>query len=462
MPAIQFSGLATGIDSVALIDSIIEARNVRNKLREQDIEHLNSENDSLEEFNSKLLTLNNLIDRFRSVNGGGINKRASSSDTSVATATAGSNAANSTTQLTVTSLAKAATGSFDQTYSSATSYVSTVGSGNLELTVGDIGDPEAVITVAVTQNSTTVQGLVDAINNASGASGNISASLVNVGTTASPSYKIVLNTQQTGEDSGYLTINADAAITELQTQTLDQATNAVFSISGISGDIERSKNLVEDVVPGVSFQLIKSGTANITVSNDADATADLVSEIVTAYNDIVSYIEENDTVERVETSSQVTNIFGSLGKTRLDNDFLAAFRLKVAGATSDSGTAVRAFSDLGLSTNRDGTIDFDIDEFKSQLALDPTGTSEVLTDFANSVSGISGLIYQYTKFNGLIDIAQKGNDNEIENITEAINKLDRTNEGLRTRLEAQFTRLETMASQMQSSQQAITQILSSL
>ena len=125
MSAIKFSGLASGIDSGALIDSIIQARDVQNQIRRNEISYLESSNDALTELNTKLLALNDLIDKFRTVNGGGIQKKASSSDSAVVTALAGSNAANSSFSITTSSVANTATASFNQAYGSLNDFYST-------------------------------------------------------------------------------------------------------------------------------------------------------------------------------------------------------------------------------------------------------------------------------------------------------------------------------------------------
>lgn len=462
MAAIQFSGLASGIDSGALIDSVIKARDIRNEIRRQEIDQVTSENDALETFNEKLLALNTLIDQFRSTNSGGVKKKASSSESSIVSAIAGSNASNSSATINVTSLANTASASFDQTYSSASAKVSTSGSGVLQIKVGDPGDPTATINVNITANSTTAEGLVNAINDASGADGNIVASLVNVGTTDSPSYKIMLNTLKQGEDEGSLTITAAPAITELQNKTLSQATNAVFSVSGISGTIERSSNSVSDVISGVTLNLAAQGSATISVGNDATSTSEAMKEIVTAYNDIVAFIAENNSITRVENGDNAKNVYGSLAETRLDDEFLGTFRSNLVEANSANGTTVTAFSEMGLSTNRDGTLSFDEEKFKEAIGSDATGVGEVLQSFADSVSGVGGSIYEYTKFNGAIDVAQKSNRSIVDNLNDAIDQLDRSNDKLRERLEGQFARLESITGQMQGQGNALNSVIASL
>ncbi len=459
MAIAQFSGLASGIDSKALIDAIIEARELVNEKRKSEIEHLNSENDSLEELNTKLLALNDLIDPLRTANAGGLSKKSSSSDPTVATAIVGSNANNASYSITVTSVANSATGSFDQTYTSGSDFVSTTASGTATITVGT-GSDQIVINANVVQNSTTVDSLVAAINADSAASGRVAAAAVNVGTEASPSYKIVLSTLQQGTSKGTLALSG-GAVTELTASTINPATDASFSILGI-GTVTRQTNTIDNVISGLTFNVVKAGTTNITISNDADTTADKMDEIVTAFNDIVTYINENDTVSRDGDSRDNAVVFGSLAKTRIDNDFLTIFRSAISGATSESGTAVRSLSELGISTNRDGTLAFDADVFKSAVGDDPVGAGEVLNDFADTVAGVNGSIYQFTKLQGTIDLGEQANQNEIDNINQAIEQVERQTAKLRERLEKQFANLESTTGRLQAQQQSLTGILNGL
>lgn len=459
MPIAQFSGLASGIDSGALIDAIIEAREIRNDLRREDIDFLQSENDALEELNTKLLALDDLVSSFRTSNNGGIAKKATSSDPAVATATVGSNAFNAAYSLDITSVADTATGSFNNSYSSATDVVS-AGSGNVTVTVGT-GADQVVLTAAVTGGSTTLTQLANALNADADAEGRAVASVVNIGTDASPDYRLLVTTLETGTAQGTLALAADAGLTELQTSTIDQATNAVFTISGITGTITRDSNSIDDVISGVTFNVLDTGSTNVTIGNDASKTSDEISQIVETFNEIVQYINENDTVDRVENDRDATNVFGTLAKSRVDNDFLASFRGALLAAAS-SGTEVTSMSELGLSTNRDGTITFDADDFAEAVAADPDGATGVLQDFADSVSGVSGVIFQYTRLNGFIDVAQEANNNEIENLNDAIAALERSTDSQRSTLEKRFANLESITGELQSQQQALSGILAGL
>ncbi|MDD2943322.1 MAG: flagellar filament capping protein FliD [bacterium] len=468
MAGIKFSGIASGIDSAALIDSIIEARNAANVRRQADIEDLQAENTALEDLGAQLLELNDLIDTFRSANGTGLSKKGAVSNSSVLTAAVGSSAANSSYTVTVGQTASTGTASFDDSYSDLTALVApnAVGTQAVEIQVGT-GADQVSISVDVT-NATTMAEFVDSVNQHANASGRLSASAINVGTDSSPSYKVVFNSLQQGADKGSIAfVIPDAATgfggnSDLQSRTVSQATNAEFTVSGITGTITRASNTVDDIISGVTLQLADVGTSTITVSDDSDKTTENMAKIVEKFNEIVAFVAENNLVKRVESGDSVANVFGSLAKTQTDDNFLASFRTAMTAASSASGVSVTGMSELGISTNRDGTLTFNEDVFKSAISGDPTGASEVLTSFADSVAGVEGFIYEYTKYQGLLELSTSANNSEIDSLNEMIANLDRNNESYRITLESKFATLEGTIGRMQSQQSALTSILAGL
>ena len=96
------------------------------------------------------------------------------------------------------------------------------------------------------------------------------------------------------------------------------------------------------------------------------------------------------------------------------------------------------------------------------MAQDPTGATEVLNSFADSTSGTGGIIYQYTKFQGFIDIGLDANNSEIENLNKSMEQLNRYTDKLRANMEEQFSRLEATIGELQNKQQALSGILASL
>ncbi len=458
MAIAQFSGLASGIDSSALIDAIIAAKQKRNDLRKTQIEEIQKESESVVEFKSKVSALSDLIDKFRTANGGGVSKKSTTSDSTVLTSAASASAINATYSVTVTSVADSATGSFDAAYTSDTSTISALG-GNITVTVGT-GASQTVITQAVAAGSTTLAGFVTEFNSNSSASGKVVASAVNIGTTDSPSYRLLFTTLESGVDEGTLALSSSTA--ELTATTIDQASDSVFSIGGIGSSITRSTTNISDVLTGVSFSLVDTGSANITVSNDADSSLSSFKEIIEAYNELIQYVNENNVVDRVQGDSSGKSVFASLAKATVDNDFISAFRSAMSSANASGGTSVTIFAELGVLTNRDGTLELKEDKFKAAVQADPTGATGVLNSFADSVAGVDGFIYQYTKVGGLFDIAVTSNNGQIENITAAIEQLNRQTDKIKESLTMTFARLESVTSKLQSQQQGLTSALAGL
>ena len=94
MPTINFSGIASGIDSEALIDATSEAtRQQRVTPLEENVEELTDTNDALTEIKTKLTSFKTLLGDFTTINGGPILKQASSTNEAIVSATA-SNGAN--------------------------------------------------------------------------------------------------------------------------------------------------------------------------------------------------------------------------------------------------------------------------------------------------------------------------------------------------------------------------------
>ncbi len=459
MSSVQFSGLASGIDSAALIDAVVQSRQIRNDIRKNQISEIQAETESLGELKTKLSALNDLIDKFRTTQGGGVSKRAQSSDSTVLTASASSSAINASYDLNVISLAKTATGSIDQTFSSLDSFIDPALDGFIDVTVGT-GADEVNINVNFQGGVTTISDFINSFNTNPNAIGRVVASATNIGTEEAPDYKITFTTLESGIPKGNLAVVFDVDGVP-QGTTVSQANNAVFQLDGI-GTITRSNNVVSDVIPGLTFSLAGTGNATVSVSNDPDRTFNQVQEFVDAYNDIVKFVNENNTVERVESGNNVRNIFGSLAKTNVDRDFISIFRANLSSATSSTGVEVTSLAQMGFVTNRDGSITLREDEFKAAVQRDINGASETLRDFADKASGVGGSIFQFTKFNGNIDIALQTNNNQIENISRAISQLDRQTDGIRQSMTLRFAKLESTTGRLQSQQQALTGILAGL
>lgn len=464
-PLINFSGIASGIDSSALIKAILDQqRKAQITPLQTRVTELTDTNKSFDELSSLLGKLKTAASAFRAVNGGALSKTASSSSEAVLGATAENSALNGSYAVTVSQLAKAATYSFADRFSSENSIInSSINNGatsadrTVTVQVGTGSNQESV-NVELT-NSTTAQEFVTAFNTASNKA---EASLVNVGTSSAPSYAIVIQSTDQGLDNGQIAVSVG---NEIETAgsgafiegsaTLSQATNSQFTVSGINGTISRSSNSVSDVVAGVTFSFLSTGSATVNVTDDRDTTKQTVKDFVDAYNEVISYVSENDLVTRTqEAGKDPQNIFAPLAGTSVDESLVSALRSALTGAGT-TGRTVNILADLGITTERDGSLKFDESKFDTAVSNDSEGTRTVLENLGEGLAAVDGTIAQYTRFNGIIGQAESGNNTQISTLQSRISDLEDALLKQQDNLTGQFARLESLIGKLNSQQSAL-------
>ncbi|MCJ7603615.1 MAG: flagellar filament capping protein FliD, partial [Desulfobulbaceae bacterium] len=173
----------------------------------------------------------------------------------------------------------------------------------LFLQVGD-GDPVSIAVAA----DTTLTELAALINDAADNPG-VTAKVINDGDAATP-YRLSLQSNTIGED-GRITF-----LTQLVDMTLDEqqgaegaSLNAQFSVDGIN--YQRQSNSFFDVISGVTITLENEGKSTIIVSKNNTSIKDMITGLVTAYNDAVQEVRTNSSYD-AETEK-----FGALFGTTL-------------------------------------------------------------------------------------------------------------------------------------------------
>lgn len=464
MPTINFSGLASGIDTEALIKATSDAARAQRVLPSQKkIQDLTDTNTSLNDIKTKLTTLQTKTSGFKTASGGPLAKAAASSDETVLTATASNSASNGTYTMRVAQLATSGSYSPDDRFSDPATAVAPllVGSETITVTIGT-GTP-IVIPVTAT---TTLNDIAAAVNNATPSKG--TASIVNTGQT--PPYALVIKSSSTGATEGTVSFLASAGLTGYAPPLFDSGTaiagdDAEFTITGIAGTITNSTNSVTGVIPGVTINLVSADPltdVTISISDDKAGTTSKVQDFITAYNDIITYMAEKNKIEREENGSKITNTFGPLAGTRIDENAIISLRNGMSSSTYASGTYVRIFADLGITTERDGTLKFDSAKFQENLAKEPNSVNQVLKNFGDLVAAAGTIIDQQIRIGGIISNAVTGNKSQITDLNDRISRAEAAISKQETDMRARFSRLESLTSQLQSQQAQLTSALAGL
>lgn len=466
MAGINFSGLASGLDTAALIQaSSDQMRASRVKPSEKRATELGETNTAIDELSNKLDLLKTSLREFTTLNGGGVSKVAASSKESVLTASASNSAVNGAYTVTVNTLAKNHTFCMDRTFAALNEAIEPTLTGTepasqrtLSFTIGT-GAEQETVDVVVTDGNYSASDFVAAFNNASSKA---EASIVNVGTESSPIYKIVLTSSYEGTEKGTITrTNIGSSVLTLLTYGEDPAADAIIIVTGI-GVVTRSSNSISDVIPGLSMTLGSTGTSTVRISEDADATVTKVQGFIDAYNDIVKFVNENNQITRDETQTEVVNTFAPLASSRVDDNALTSLRSALSAAVASGGSSVRIFADLGVTTERDGTLAFDSAKLKSAINKEPTSVSDVLRSFADTAATTGGTIDVYTRYNGLLDATVNNNKDAISDLNARIQEAEKQIARQEESLKARYARLEGLMSKLQQQQSSLTSALSGL
>lgn len=462
MSIIAGTGPTSGINYDQLISNLLE-------LERQPIERLESKktayNNKISAYNtlsSKLSALKSAADKLRTTSNF-YAKSASVTDSTVLEATASSSAAVGNYSIAVTQLASAH--SITHNTGLADKGTTTVlASGNtFSFTINS-----ETKTITASSNLTLEQ-LASQINSVT-YTGNVKvgATVVNTGTTSSPSYKLILTSNTSGAGYG-ITVNSDASILDLaQTSTSDSdsdgqyrvqltaAQDAQFTANSLS--VTRSSNTVSDVITGVTFTLKKgSSSATLTVTDDRDTISQNIQALVTAYNDVVSYVSTNSTYD---TKTHKGGVFHAESTSRSIVDRLRNIIITaVSGLSSDLNT----LAEIGISTNRDGTLSVNTSTLNSKLSSNLTDVANLFTDS----NGIGNEIYDYTdsvtkSITGTIAIKVDGLGDTVSDISEDITKLEERLEITERNLRRQFSSLESLLGSLTTQGQFLGNLITAL
>ncbi len=453
MATISFGGLGNGLDFGQVVDQLVRAQRLP-------IDGLTNKKLALQAkltdygaVGTKLLALQGAVEALRLPTSFD-RSAADVSNEDIAGVTAASTATPGTYQVRVTQLATA-----HQLASKAAKAVSSLStdivsgaSATFAFTVGT--GPVQTVTL---DGSATLETLRDQINDLG--SGAV-ASLVNTGTSTTPAYRLLLTAADTG--AGHtIAVSADSTDLDLTngsgtggSDTLQVGQDAIM----VLGDplqtqltIQRSSNTITDAIPGVTVNLKKatSGTefATVTVSADVGQVKDNIKKVVTAFNDLVAYVNERNTYD---TETKKGGNFFAEGTVRT---VVASLRNALSGTVS--GLSVySAVGQVGFKTERDGTIALDEAKLDTALASHYEDVKALFVTNA-SVTGVAQRVLQAVDTlddveSGALTARKEGLTTQIARMTDDIQRKEDALSAYEVRLRAQFASLDGLLRQMQS------------
>lgn len=449
---ISFQGLSTNLPTDQLVEAILQAES-QGMERMQARQALNSQRASLvRTFRTNLLALQTAFGSLANSSFSSRSVTSSDANNTYLTATA-SGAANGTYDVVVRQVAQGARLTAPTAATSLTASLGGTdsvgdGTGTYDYTLTNT-DGEAV-TVSLGAADNTLAGLRDAINAQTGTTG-VQATVVQTAATGD-SYKLVLSTAETGvgstSDSIYLKGNAGNLLglsnagSGTQSQTV--AKNALFSVNGI--DLERSSNVITDAVDGLTLTL-KAGdetkTTTLTVGTNRDGLKTAMGELVAKFNALYKTYKDN------------SGTGGALAGDSTLRTILSQVRSYLTGQPEGvaSDAAYRSGAEVGLKTERDGTLGFDSTAFLAAIDQDPAAVESV---FNKAYSAFQTYSAQVTSLgSGNLALVLQTIDSQNTRLGTQIESIQARLDRRREALQLQFSRLETLVGQMQAAGQSL-------
>jgi flagellar hook-associated protein 2 len=486
---ISFSGLASGLDTSAIIAQLVALERIPIQMLENQKAKEQSKLDKLDAFGTLVKSLKTAAEKV-STTDEFYAWTVNNSDAKIATIGATGGAQAGIHSLEALSLASVDRWAFD----AVTDPNADLASADGEQLVFDIGSTQYSLTVNAASSS--LNDIATAIDSMAGDV--VTTDVVNTGTASNPQYRLVLASKDSGEDTRITSIVTDIAGLGITYSAPDASGNATSSnnltvganaqamIDGLL--YERSSNDFSDVYAGIEINLLSTTAANtpitFSVDPDKDGIRDNVDGFLTAYNAVIDFINQQSSF----TPSDEDGEAGTSGALFGDS-ILRSVRSNVNRALFDIDPTVIAadiegystLSLVGIKADNDGKLSLDSTVFDEKLSTNlelladlfvdtdgfDNGGADPNTDaFYQDQTADSGLAASLAReidrmfgtfegpvdpntgnripVNAMFDLKEDTIRNQMDRISDQVSTMERRLESFETNLVMRYARLESL------------------
>jgi len=418
MADLYISGLTGTIDTGTMIDKLLQ-------IKQQPIAQLNQKKALTQAKVSSLLNLsgalNSIQSFFSNLNIDSIfkTKKATSSNTSVLTATASADTPNITMSLNVNKLAQTEVRASTGGMNSLTSTFSSSGS----LTLKYWKSPTENVTYNIDYSAG--QTLQDFVNKINSSQNFVKASVYYTGS----DYRLLLSeadavnsTKETDRTGSSFVIETDTLPTELGSlETLQDAQNASLTIGSSTNPVTSPSNNFKEILTGMDITVQSTGSATVTVSDDFSKIDSTLAEFANQYNGVIKIVNQMTAKgAQFQGDSTITTI-----KTGFSNLLTPFIKAGLINYSDTDGT-------ISINTSR-------LSELKNSSA---EGLKELLTNVKDSFSR------QLNVYVSTINSYKSTGESQINEIEGRISNLKTALVQYEERLRKEYAALEAFVSQM--------------
>lgn len=427
---ISLDGLASGLDTTALINSLIQVESVPQTLLKNKVSAAQTMVSALQALNTRVASLAELAGKAAKPEALQVFSAASSSDSLTATARAG-----------------AAAGAVDVVVGKTAQNQVTVSGAMAQWT-----EASFTITAAdgsqtsIAAASTSIDDVVSAVNKSDAG---VKAVKVAAGEGL---FRVQFSSTETGAQAAFAIDGSAAPMT--QVKEAQDAEVTLWAGTGAAQVVKSSTNTFTDLLPGLDVTVAKVGTEPVTVNvaRDDKAAGDVAKGLVDSLRGLFTFIGTNSAVTSGTGGDTKAMIFTGDSTARdVNRRIMSAATMPVDG---------RSPSEIGISVTRDGTIEYDDEKFQAALKADPARVEATLREIASRVEVAAKDLSD--KYDGQITSRISGQESLVDRMGDQIIEWDRRLESRRTTLERTYSALEVQLSALNSQGDWLSSQLSSL
>lgn len=459
------TGIGSGIDIDSIVKSMVAAERAPKESQLKTLESktttritaIGALKSAITEFQTALGNLNK-PDAFKA-------RAASSSNADMLSVKAGVTAGAGSYKVAVSQLASGSKVALQAFKNDAANPVA-LGAGTLRISVGDSELP-----ITVDESNNTLAGIRDAINKA-GADKGVSATIV----TDDAGSRLVLSSSATGKDENITVAVDDGSTGDLSllafaggtnkpgadgsAGVITQARDAVLTIDGLT--VTRKTNSIDDAIEGVTLELKglvdEKEPLTVGVTLDETGVKKQIQSFVDAYNKLIGVINAQTKVTSVgEGKAPVT---GALVGDATARTLLNTIRNELV-SVQGSGS-IRALTDIGVSTQKDGTLKVDSDKLSKVVSGSFAELSELFAGDQGLATRLDEKLKPYTQTGGILEQRNKVMTETISKIDKQKVDLDRRITSLQERLYKQFNAMDALVGKMASTSSSLLASLENL
>ncbi|MBM9513151.1 flagellar filament capping protein FliD [Desulfogranum marinum] len=455
--AIQFSGLASGMDTGSIIDQLMNLERIPITRLEGDKTWMNNRLSAFTELDTKLKSFLDSIDTLGDEDTLQQRSVKLSEEEHLSASVSSEALAGTSYAVEVVSLAQAQKSVTAGGFAAKDS--NTFGTGTLNVTVD--GTSHAI---EITSENNSLEGIMQAINDADIG---ISTGIINVGGESTTPYRLLLSGDSVGKSfsvdaTGLTGGTDDLGAVEDETGTVNppvtKAAQAHIRVDTI--DIYSDSNTVKEAIPGVTLDLLKAETdttTQLSVDLDKSAIKENIESFAKGYNQVISFI----------TGQSVINGEGGglLSGDSGVNSIKRHLQSMLTSLFENSGT-LTTLSQLGFETQQDGTLVVN-DETLSQAVEENLGSVVSLLSGEGEKKGLAEQFSDYlesmtSSTTGMLSGRKQSINSNVKRIDSRIEIMEMRLEQRQKTLEAQFSAMETLVSGMNAQSSFLTQQMANI